>query len=174
MNDCNHIFTFIINGSGGHGKDSFVEFVKEIMGGSEYVWNYSSVAKVKRLAQMMGWDGGKSDKDRKFLADLKKLTTEYSDMSFKDISAIYFNFIADEQSKILFLHIREPNEICRAVKAFSAKTILIKRSETPLIESNDADRYVLDYQYDYVIENEGGLSDLREKAKLFVDEVLKK
>lgn len=24
---------------------------------------------------MIGWDGGKTDKDRKFLSDLKKLTT---------------------------------------------------------------------------------------------------
>ena len=62
----------IINGTGGCGKDTFVSFVSKY----KRVYNFSSIDKVKEIAKLIGWDGGKTDKDRKFLSDLKKLTTE--------------------------------------------------------------------------------------------------
>ena len=57
----------VINGTGGSGKDTFVEYV------SKYakVYNFSSVDKVKEIAKLIGWTGTKTDKDRKFLSDLK-------------------------------------------------------------------------------------------------------
>ena len=62
----------IINGTGGCGKDTFVSFVSKY----KRVYNFSSIDKVKEIAKLIGWNGGKTDKDRKFLSDLKKLTTE--------------------------------------------------------------------------------------------------
>ena len=41
---------FIINGSGGTGKDTFVNLFAECYG-ADKVWNYSSVDKVKRIAR---------------------------------------------------------------------------------------------------------------------------
>ena len=60
---------FIINGSGGVGKDSFVALMA--MNSKCSVGNYSSVTKVKKIAEIIGWNGSKSEKDRKFLSDLK-------------------------------------------------------------------------------------------------------
>ena len=60
---------FIINGSGGCGKDTFVELFSKHYG-PDKVWNYSSVDKVKRIAKEIGWTGAKTEKDRKFLSDL--------------------------------------------------------------------------------------------------------
>ena len=57
----------IINGTGGSGKDTFVEFVSKY----SKVFNFSSVDKVKEVARVIGWSGTKSEKDRKFLSDLK-------------------------------------------------------------------------------------------------------
>ena len=67
---------FILNGSGGVGKDLFVNMVKTSVNKfSPYrVWNYSSIDKVKAIATQIGWSGGKTEKDRKFLSDLKVLT----------------------------------------------------------------------------------------------------
>ena len=64
---------FIINGSGGVGKDTFVELVSKVFNLS--VMNFSSVDKVKEIARIIGWTGGKTEKDRKFLSDLKLLCT---------------------------------------------------------------------------------------------------
>ena len=158
----------IINGTGESGKDTFVEFCSKY----EKIYNFSSIDKVKEVATIIGWNGKKTEKDRKFLSDLKRLTTEYNDMAFKSIVDAVEKFNQDD-NKIMFIHIREPYEIKRASEAFNAKTLLIKRKGHKNITSNDSDAFVDNYDYDYTIENDT-LEQLEESAKKFVDIVLKK
>ena len=187
---------FIINGSGGVGKDKFVELVMnhsyESIGETKNkdmrayiqtteIQNYSSVSKIKEIAKIIGWNGEKTEKDRKFLSDLKLLTTEYNDMPLNDMKKTANIFMNGDRSssvngelrpdRILFLHIREPEEIEKAVKAFeeyNAKTILVKRDSVEHITSNMADENVYNYNYDIVIENNGTLKELHNKAKQFL------
>lgn len=163
---------FIINGSGGVGKDTFVELVSielnDILKKFHTVINFSSVDRVKDIAREIGWSGKKTEKDRKFLSDLKILTSEYCDMPFKSMEKRVNEFLKDEESKLLFLHIREPEEITRAVKEFGAKTILVTRNTVKHIISNMADENVFNYNYDFVIENNGTIDELNEKVKAFV------
>ena len=99
-----------------------------------------------------GWNGGKSEKDRKFLSDLKRLTTNYNDFSFDSIKNAVYQF-ENSNKEILFIHIRESEEIERAANAFSAKTLLIKRVGLENIITNYSDANVDNYPYDYIIEN---------------------
>lgn len=168
---------FIINGSGGVGKDTFVEYVSielnDILKKFHTVINFSSVDRVKEIAKEIGWSGKKSEKDRKFLSDLKILTSEYCDMPFKSMKNKANEFLKNEESKFLFLHIREPEEITRAVKEFGAKTILVIRNTVKHITSNMADENVFNYNYDFIIDNGGTKEELSNKAKKFVQEVIK-
>ena len=157
----------IINGTGGSGKDSFVTMCQNYA----KVMGVSSVDKVKHIAKLIGWDGGKTDKDRKFLSDLKMLTVEYNDMPFNSIKEAVENFKKSD-SQILFIHIREPEEIKKAVKAFGAKTLLIKRAGQQNITTNSSDANVDNYNYDYVIENIT-LKNLEQNAESFVGKILK-
>lgn len=162
---------FILNGMGGCGKDTFAEFLRDIVP----TWHYSSVTKVKQIAALCGWTGGKREKDRKFLSDLKILTTEYNDMPFNDIRNVVTQFRDLPQTtlySVLLIDIREPAEIERAKKAFGAKTILIKNDRVPHIHSNMADNGVFDYDYDIVIENNGTLEEFKETVKKFAEEWL--
>lgn len=165
---------FIINGSGGVGKDLFVKMVKS-QAKRIGVENYSSVTKVKEIAEIIGWDGSKSERDRKFLSDLKLLTTEYNDMPLNDMKRfvnMFMNLITFDKARIVFLHIREPEEITKAVnefKEYDVKTILVKRDSVKHITSNMADENVYNYNYDIVINNNGTIEDLKEKAKCFLD-----
>ena len=102
---------FIINGSGGVGKDTFVELVSKVFNLS--VMNFSSVDKVKEIARIIGWTGGKTEKDRKFLSDLKLLCTDYNNMPFNSMSEKVKEF-TESDAAMLFLHIREPEEIEKA------------------------------------------------------------
>lgn len=167
---------FIINGSGGVGKDTFVELVSvelnDILKKFHTVINFSSVDKVKEIAKEIGWDGGKTEKDRKFLSDLKILTSEYCDMPYESMRGKVNEFLNDEESRFLFLHIREPEEIARAVKEFGAKTILIVRDSVKHITSNMADENVFNYNYDFVVENNGTINELSKKAKILVGGVV--
>lgn len=150
---------FIINGSGGCGKDTFVSFVSDI----SYTTNFSSVDKVKEVARIIGWNGGKTEKDRKFLSDLKLLCTDYNDMPLNSMKD-KFNEFLNSDSNFLFLHIREPEEIEKAKKIFNAKTILIKRGAIEHITSNMADANVFNYDYDIIINNDKCLNEFRDKA----------
>ena len=167
---------FIINGSGGVGKDTFVELVSTELNDTlkkfHTVENFSSVDKVKEIAIEIGWDGKKREKDRKFLSDLKNLSSNYCDMPFQSMKNKVNEFIKNDENKFLFLHIREPEEIIRAVKEFDAKTILVVRDTVKNITSNMADKNVFNYDYDYVIQNNGTITDLKQKAKELIDEVI--
>lgn len=165
---------FIINGSGFSGKDAFIKMFECVLNCKKtLVLNYSSVEKVKKLAEFAGWNGTKTEKDRKFLSDLKLLTTEYNDMAFNDMLETIEDFynLVPSFNKVCFLHIREPEEIDRMAKKLSAKTILMKRDSIEHITSNMADANVYNYDYDIVIENNGTLEELKEKAKLFVNDL---
>lgn len=154
---------FIINGSGGCGKDTLVSLVADIA----YTMNFSSVDKIKEIARIIGWNGGKTEKDRKFLSDLKLLCTDYNDMPLSSMKDKYKEFI-DSHATFLFLHIREPEEIERAKKIFNAKTILVKRDIVKHITSNMADANVFNYDYDIIINNDKGIEELTDKAYCLV------
>jgi dephospho-CoA kinase len=160
---------FILNGSGGVGKDTFVDLV------SHYIptIHFSSVTKVKEIAKAIGWDGGKTEKDRKFLSDLKLLCTKYNNMPFNSIKEKVDEFI-DSNALALFIDIREPSEIETAKQAFNAETVLVKRDSVKHITSNVSDENVFNYKYDYIIENNGDIDDLNNMAKRFVYELWSK
>lgn len=158
---------FIVNGGAGMGKDTFIDLVSEFIP----VVNFSSVEKVKRIAMQVGWDGiSKTERDRKFLSDLKLLTSEYCDMPFQSMKQQVELFNKNKMSNVLFLHIREPEEIQRAVKEFNAETILVTRDSIKQITSNTSDANVFNYKYDYEIRNNGTIESLRKVAEHFVKE----
>ena len=154
----------IINGTGGSGKDTFVEFCSEFA----KVTNISSVDKVKEAAKILvGWNGEKDEKSRKLLVDLKQLSIEYNDSPTQYIKEQYDKFMEND-SEYLFIHIREIEEIEKIKKLLNAKTLLIRNPRVALITSNNSDGNVYKYEYDFTIENDGTLEDLKQKAKNFV------
>ena len=155
----------VINGSGGVGKDAFCRACSRYAG----VAVRSSVDPIKDAARLLGWEGGKSAADRKFLSDLKALSAAYNDwpMQFMRGAVNAFHGYGDDD-EILFLHIREPEEIERAAREFCAVTVLVKNRRIPKITTNRSDRLVNEYWYDSVIHNDGSLADLDRMAERFV------
>lgn len=154
----------IINGTGGSGKDTFVNFCSEFSN----IINISSVDKVKEAAKVLvGWNGEKDEKSRKLLVDLKQLSIEYNDYPTQYIKEQYKLF-KDSNAEYLFIHIREKEEIEKIKNILDAKTLLITNSRVKLIKSNKADGNVLDCSYDFIIENNGTLDELKQKAREFI------
>lgn len=157
----------IINGTGGAGKDTFVSFCSEVTG----VLNVSTVDKVKEAAKVLvGWNGEKDEVSRKLLVDLKQLSIVYNDAPTKYICSMAEEFKKSDNN-LMFVHIREADEIEKAKKLLNAKTLLISNPRVKLITSNDSDGKVNEYNYDYYIENDGTLDDLKDKAVKFVEEL---
>lgn len=156
----------IINGSGGVGKDTFVEFCEEFAS----VKNISSVDKVKEAAKILvGWNGDKDDKSRKLLVDLKQLSIDYNDYPMTYIKQEADEFMENEEQNMMFVHIREISEIEKVRNMLNAKTLLITSSRVAKITTNNSDANVDKYEYDYYISNDGTLDKLKEKAKSFVE-----
>lgn len=156
---------WIINGYGGVGKDTFVDFVSKYL----KVMNVSSIDPIKEVAKQLGWNGKKDEKSRKFLSDLKDLSIEYNNFPFNYIGQQIINFYSSD-SEIMFIHIREPEEIEKVVSAFRCNTLLIRNMDIPIFQ-NHADDNVLIYNYDEVIMNTGTLDKLEEQAEEFVNHI---
>lgn len=157
---------FVVNGKPRAGKDTFAQILNEYMD----VYKYSAVTKVKEIAKLCGWDGAKEERDRKFLHELKMLTSGYSDMSYNDVIAEIEKFNKGEiDADVFVVDVREPEEIDRIVKATKAFTIFIENKNVPSITSNDADANVENYEYDFTIPNNGTIEEFETEIKIFVE-----
>lgn len=158
----------VINGQGGVGKDTFINILNKK---GLKITNVSSVDGVKELARMVGWSGAKEDKDRKFLSDLKILTTNYCGFS-ENYLAKKANEFLESDNDLMFVHIREPFYIQDFLNKFpTAKTLLIKRKDI-YNYGNMADDGVFDFNYNYVVENYGTLEELEIMATQFVNDMI--
>ncbi len=157
---------YVINGSGGTGKDTFCEITAKYY----KVRNVSSITPIVEIAKFAGWDGEKTDKARRLLARLKEVFTEYNDLSFNYCVKQANEFLkSDEQ--IMFVHIREPKEIERFKEKINCNTILVRRQSVTdgKVYGNSADDEVENYNYDYIIDNNGDLEQLENTVKSFFE-----
>ena len=158
----------LINGYGGVGKDTFIDFVRKYYTKGE-VDSISTVDKVKIAAEYLGWDGKKDEKGRSFLSKLKFLACEYdSDFSRKYIEDCLSTM---GENDVLFVHVREPEEIHYLKTVFNGVTILVQNNRIPQ-PHNRADLNVFNYAYDFIIINESSLEELKITARTFASTVL--
>lgn len=166
----------IMNGCGGSGKDTFVKFCKE--NSNLKIFKFSIIDFVKEQAALLGWEGGKTNSDRKFLSDLNDALMAWNDSPFQmAIMEVKEDFSKSwgESYDIVFLDIRDPDTIDRMKKAAAEEeiettTVLVERN-LGCFYGNHADDNVHNYSYDYVIENTGTLKDLELAAKTFMESI---
>lgn len=153
----------IFNGRGGCGKTTAQSFVKQW--GKQYfhLFHFTSIINlVKNRAEYLGWKDDKSEKGRKFLCDLKNIIAEYNDAPFQAI----LNDISLKDSQgyeLYFVDMRQKEDIERLKKEtnYDIITVLVDRKTDIESYGNEADDNVMDCNYDYVIDNNGGIDELR-------------
>ena len=164
--------TFVINGAGGVGKDTLCDLAAKHF----RVYNISTIMPIKDIARMCGWAGEKTDKARRFLSDLKALTVEYNDYPTVWATERYRGFLESED-EIMFLHIREPEEIAKFVKATggAAKTLLVRGGERMKkgVYGNASDDRVEEYAYDYYFLNDKTLEEAESEFCEFLTQAMR-
>lgn len=149
----------IINGTGGVGKDTLCNLMTKYF----KVQIISSITPIKEAAEKyFGWKGQKDSKSRKLLADLKKLSVEYNDTPFRYLCEQYNRFLKS-RAQILFVHIREGEEIDKFKKHVQGAcyTLLVTRKLNETIRwGNVSDDSVAKYVYDLTYENSKPLKDV--------------
>ena len=157
---------FVVNGKPRAGKDTFAIILNRYID----VYKYSAVTKVKEIATLCGWDGQKEERDRKFLHELKMLTSEYSDMSHQDVVNEINKYRNGEiEADVFVVDVREPEDIKRLVEEVGAITVFIENDNVPAITSNAADANVENFEYDFVIPNNGTMKEFEDEIKLFME-----
>ncbi len=150
--------TIIINGRGGVGKDTLCDIAA-----TRYrVRNVSSITPIKKIARENGWNGEKDLRARRFLSELKRVFTEYNDLPTVYLLEQYRDFLGTDE-QILFVHIREPEQIAHFVSSLGAPslTLLVRRHDDALANTygNHSDDDVEDYPYDYIFDNSAPLEE---------------
>ena len=161
----------VINGAGGVGKDTMCELAAKHF----KVRNISTITPIKELAALAGWDGRKDDKSRRFLSDLKQLCVNYNDFPTNWAKGIFDEFMQNDE-QILFVHIREPEEIEKFIAATGgfAKAMLVRGGERMKKSSygNRSDDEVENYKYDYYFYNDKSLEEAERELCGLLNDIL--
>ena len=160
---------FVINGKGGVGKDTLCDFASK----HRKTMNVSTITPIKEIAASYGWNGEKTPKARKFLADLKQVFTEWNDLPNSYALGKYEEFL-NSGDELFFVHIREGSEIQKFVEGAER---LGKRPLTLLITSkrcekkygNASDDDVESFSYDYTYNNDLPLEKTEESFMRFLN-----
>ena len=104
---------------------------------------------------------------------MKALLLEWNDVPWKKVVSELKIFAEEERSHkyetIVFIDSREPMEIARFSRELNAESILITRPDLHVeAQSNSSDANVFNYDYDYIISNDGTVAEWEEKAELFL------
>jgi len=160
-------YHIIINGTARSGKDTFIDACGE--SNIDFnVYKTSSVDRVYEAARLLGWDNVKDEIGRKFLSDLKDLSTKAYEGPMKYMEEQIKGF---KSPYVAFFMIREPIEIQKFCDRFpNTYTILIQRPNIKQFK-NHADLEVENFPYDRIIFNEGSLEDLRYRSSDFMKNI---
>ena len=151
---------YITNGMARCGKDTFAKFLNDIVP----TLKYSSIDKVKDIAKLCGWDGGKTEKDRKFLSDLKVLLEEYNNLPMIDVCREVQAFNSSDY-KVMLIDAREEKDIIALKTMFkNVYSLFIDNRNAPMVLSNKADKQVEDICYDFRIDNNGTLEQFHSEV----------
>lgn len=154
----------VINGMARSGKDTFADMCCHLGKG----YQFSSVEMVKYGCELLGWDGeDKCEASRFALSEIAKIADKTFDHRKKFIREKLNVLEESGLFDYVFIHIREPELIQWAVSELHCKTVLVRNPRVPEITSNESDKNVNNFQYDYVVENRGTLAELEGEAEMY-------
>ena len=171
------MIVLIVNGAPKSGKDTLIDTINTWYG----CVNYSSVTWIKEIAKQMGWDGGKTPADRKFLAQLKDTSTEYNNGPFNKIIAKLQQTKEIGEDQFFCVCIREPEEIAKLLywcntKNIPATSIYVRNGEAEkeayATAEHPADLEFHQFRYGYQVYNNGSLEQFLGSIPGFVDTIL--
>ena len=159
---------YIINGYPCAGKDTFVHYcTRNLNFNLKRVFSISTVTPIKSMLYQYGWDGEKTPEIRKIISEMKSIISQKGLVD--NYVTNFINSMKNENDNIVFIFSREPKEILFFKEKYNAKTIFVKRKSVNFIElSNNSDKNVENFKYDYYIDNNGTFEELNNYVKMFL------
>lgn len=156
----------VVNGKGGIGKDTLINNLLSV---SDIIpYNVSSIDPIKAKCREYWETKQKSEAYRKLLATLKKAYDEFelatNGVSFTEKyllekTELYMN-ISGEAQYVMFVHIREPeniqtyiNDVAQKYPDVKVATLLVSSKRAKKSYGNEADEGVENYKYTHYFES---------------------
>jgi len=163
----------VINGVSRSGKDTFIDFLRTKV----YVLVKHSTIDVVlgALTNSIMMDHKKKGREeREFLATVKQAWIMYNDGPFKQVVDIAddiertFKFQNNVDRVLLVVQVREPDEIQKLSSYFGVDfhSVLVRRKDTN--PQHPTDVTVEEWDYDYIVFNDGTLEQLEVNAQKFI------
>ena len=159
----------IINGYSGVGKDTFADkAIREFESNGIAASKFSSIDNVKSAMTLLGWNGERNAVSRQIMSDLKDMSTSKWNGPMRSMEL----YIKNSESRVIFLAIREPEEIGKFVDQFpGTKTLLIEKKGVSQYH-NHADQGIRAYPYDEIIYNNSTLEALHISVTGYVSDIV--
>lgn len=142
----------IINGTGGSGKDTFVELFRDVVGSTGTVINYSTIDTEKEILRIVGKhyksvfkaSRDKLNSYRNCLSALKKYLDEKFDLSIWEIKHMLgkYQYECGRETSLgldriyplyLFIHCREPENIDKIINAITDTKVFGYRNREDIV-----------------------------------------
>lgn len=170
----------VINGYPKSGKSLMCKYINEILLTKNILSlevSYASLA--KSIATSLGWNGEKTLEDRLFLSELTNITAKWKNLPFmNNIEEINNGF--NSKYDCAMIHAREPKTIEDIKKYYSDNknvkvyTVYLERRAVKDEKfSNEADRGVENYDYDFYLNNNGTKESLFKTTEDWIEYILK-
>jgi len=161
-----------LNGVGGTGKNTLSETVQQIVRPDDVLVSHiSTVDTVKSICESIGIPKEpKTDEKRALWNEFKSAWIKFNNGPFNETNERIDHLLLAYQQHIIFVDVREPAELRKFKNHYGdrCRTVLFKRDGIH-IPDNPADRSVTRFDYDLILENNGGLEDISIPAKRLVN-----
>jgi hypothetical protein len=170
----------LINGTNGSGKDEFILSVQTLALKTGMLVNcISSIDPVKDIYKILGWDGNKTEVHRKNLNLLKSMwiinTNGFGPVEWTIKQVKLHNRY---KTDILFIMIREYDQMVKTSKALerlgnfvTSLKVENDNAEIAEIEKEILLEYPNDFEYSFIIKNNGSRINLFDMAKNFLNTI---
>jgi hypothetical protein len=158
-----------INGYPRSGKDTFANAAVE--GFAECGWQARAISSIDPIRDTARKHGVPVDEkgpdERKLLSDLKAAFNGYRRWADRMATRQALDFLERDGNRAIFVHVREPESIDFMPTNVVPLAILIRRQFDSAALSNDSDRFVENFPYDFLFENDGTVEELEAYAEGF-------
>ncbi len=169
-----------LSGKAQHGKDSFANAISDQLSKKgQRVLIYHHADYLKYLCkQYFGWDGAKDDKGRTILQHIGTDIVRTKKPTFwVDTAIAFFELFQDDYDYVLIADCRFQDEVDSYKPIFHTTSLRIHRPDfdnglTPEQKSHASETALDNYSFDITINCPSGLDNVRDYAKMLVEEGL--